>query len=241
MPNKITLLRSPDSPDAYVQAFEEAGFSASCVPVLSFRFPNQKALLEQLQMADARSGVILTSPRAAVALTQAFEDEPGLRVRWEDKAVFVVGPKTAEAVRETGLTPQGETAGDAAMLVERIGAKWEEEHLRFPLLFLSGNRRRDTVPDGLARTGIPVIEQVVYETETRSDVKIDSDTGWLAFFSPSGLEAVEASRVMLTNFRIAAIGPTTAGALSDVGMSPDATAEQPTPSALVDAIKNAER
>lgn len=241
MPTDVALLRSPDSPDAYIQAFEQAGLQASCVPVLSFRFPNQEALVEQLQAAGSRSGLILTSPRAAAALKQAFENEPGHRVLWNDKAVFVVGPKTAEAVRDIGLTPQGQTAGDAAALVESIGAAWDQQCLQLPLLFLSGTRRRDTLPNGLAKTGIPVIEQVVYETKPRSDVQIDSDTRWLAFFSPSGLEAVEASRVMLTHFRIAAIGPTTGQALSDAGMPPEAIAEHPTPSALVDAVKSAEK
>lgn len=241
MPTAVALLRSPDSPDAYVQAFEQAGLSASCVPVLSFRFPNQQALVQQLQVAGTRSGLILTSPRAAAALKQAFEDETGLRVLWNDKTVFVVGPKTAEAARDIGLTPQGQTAGKAAALVESIGAEWDKQRLQLPLLFLSGNRRRDTLTNGLAKTGIPVIEQVVYETKPRSDVQIDSDTRWLAFFSPSGLEAVEASRVTLTNFRIAAIGPTTGQALSDAGMPPDAIAHRPTPSALVDAVASAEK
>jgi uroporphyrinogen-III synthase len=239
MSAEITLLRSPDSPDAYLQAFDEAGLSAACKPVLTFSFPNQDTLTERLKSADVHSGCVLTSPRAVEALRRGFEAEPGLKVLWEDKPVFVVGPKTASEVRSLGLTPQAQTAGDAEALVDSIGAVWDEQNLRSPLLFLSGNRRRDTLPNGLARVGIPVTEQVVYNTETRTDLKIDKGTEWLVFFSPSGLESVEASRISVTSYRHAAIGPTTGDALASAGLTPDAVADRPTPSALVEAIKEA--
>lgn len=240
MPAEITLLRSPDSPDAYLQAFSEAGFSAMCEPALTFSFPYQEKLIERLKAADTHSGLVLTSPRAVSALRRAFEAEGSLKVLWEDKPVFVVGPKTASDMRDLGLAPQAQTAGDAEALVDSIGAVWDEQRLRSPLLFLSGNRRRDTLPNGLAHIGIPVTEQVVYNTETRTDIELDDDTEWLVFFSPSGLESVEASRISVSSYRLAAIGSTTGDALSSAGLTPEAVAERPTPSDLVDAISNAE-
>jgi len=239
MSAKITLLRSPDSPDAYLQAFTEAGLSATCQPVLAFSFPHQEVLIERLKAADVHSGLVLTSPRAVGALRRAFDAEGSLKLLWEDKPVFVVGPKTASEVRGLGLTPQAQAAGDAKALVESIGAVWDEENLRSPLLFLSGNRRRDTLPNGLAHIGIPATEQVVYTTKTRTDIDLDDDTEWLVFFSPSGLESVEASRISVSSYRLAAIGPTTGGALSSAGLTPEAIAKRPTPSALVDAISEA--
>jgi uroporphyrinogen-III synthase len=239
MSAEITLLRSPDSPDAYLQAFDEAGLSATCEPVLSFTFPDQERLIERLESADVHGGLVITSPRAVEALRQAFDAEPGLKVLWEEKPVFVVGPKTASKVRDLDLTPQAQTAGDAEALVESIGAIWDEQSLRSPLLFLSGNRRRDALPNGLVRIGIPVTEHVVYKTHVRTDLDIEDGTEWLVFFSPSGLESVEASRINATSYRRAAIGPTTGDALTGAGLTPDAVAERPTPSALVQAIQEA--
>ena len=239
MSAEITLLRSPDSPDAYLQAFTEAGVSATCQPVLTFSFPYQEMLIERLKAADVHSGLVLTSPRAVGALRRAFDAEESLTLLWKDKPVFVIGPKTASAVRGLGLTPQAQTTGDAETLVENIGAVWSEQNLRSPLLFLSGNRRRDTLPNGLAHIGIPATEQVVYTTQTRADIDLDDDTEWLVFFSPSGLESVEASRILVSSYRLAAIGPTTGDALSRAGLTPEAIAERPTPSALVDAISQA--
>ncbi len=239
MSAEITLLRSPDLPDAYLQAFDETGLSATCQPVLTFSFPYQETLTERLKSADIHSRLVMTSPRAAEALRRVFETEPELKALWEDHPVFVVGPKTASDVRELGLTPQAQTAGDAEALVDRIGAAWDEQNLRSPLLFLSGNRRRDTLLNGLIRIGIPVTEHVVYTTEPRSDLKVGEETEWLVFFSPSGLESVEASRIHVSAYRLAAIGPTTGEALSSAGLSPDAVAKRPTPSSLVEAIQGA--
>jgi uroporphyrinogen-III synthase len=235
----VVLLRSSADPDPYVQAFEAAGWTAACCPVLSFTFTHQEALMDHLETASAYSGLILTSPRAVQALAQAFEKEPALTKLWTDQPVYVVGPKTAERVKELGLEPKAEEAGQAAGLIDKIAASWEKQSMRSPMLFLSGNRRRETIPQGLVKVGIPVAEQEVYETTIRSGIEIPDDATWLTFFSPSGLEAVQTSRVKLNDYRIATIGPTTADALSNAGMPPEAVAETPTPSDLVAAISEA--
>ena len=174
MSAKITLLRSPDSPDAYLQAFTEAGFSATCQPVLMFSFPHQEMLIERLKAADVHSGLVLTSPRAVGALRRAFDAEGSLKLLWEDKPVFVVGPKTASEVRGLGLTPQAQAAGDAEALVESIGAVWDEKNLRSPLLFLSGNRRRDTLPTAW-RTSV-FLPQSRWSTPRRPEPTLTSTT-----------------------------------------------------------------
>ncbi|PEN15206.1 uroporphyrinogen III synthase [Longibacter salinarum] len=236
----VVLLRSCDSPDPYVHAFEELGLTASCCPVLQFDFPNPEQLEQQLNADGKYSGLILTSPRAAHALNRSFDTHPDMRDNWTDRPVFVVGPKTAAAVESAGLTPLGQDAGNAASLVDRIADVWVEKRLRRPLLFLSGNRRRDTIPTGLAAAGIPLAEQEVYQTSTRRDIELPDGVRWLSFFSPSGLEALEASRVMLHNYRLAAIGPTTAQKIRDVGLEPAAVADAPTPDDLARAIVHAD-
>jgi uroporphyrinogen-III synthase len=234
----VVLLRSPDDPDPYLDAFADAGRSAVCEPVLRFRFPHQDVLRECLRRADDYAALVATSPRIGRALHQAFRTDPALRSRWKGRRAYAVGPKTGRWLRKLGLEVTGEHAGTAAALVDRIVSDAPEA----PVLFLSGNRRRETLPEGLRSGGIPFEEQVVYETHTRStlDLPAPSAGGWLVLFSPSGIEALSKAKVPVGAYRLAAIGPTTAGALRDAGHTVAAVAQAPTPEALVQAIRGAE-
>lgn len=238
-PPDVILLRSPDDPDPYVSAFEEVGIRAVCKPVLSFDFPNQDELRDRLRTPDRYGGVVGTSPRVGWALHRIFDDEGTTHTLWEGRTAFAVGPKTADEFRALSFDVQGEVAGTAGELATRIA----ETDPQTPLLFLSGNRRRDALPDGLRAAGIDFEELVVYETRARRDLSLpppDEET-WLAFFSPSGLDAVQqADMGSLDAYRYAAIGPTTASALEEAGLVPEAIAESPMPEALVDAVLKAE-
>jgi uroporphyrinogen-III synthase len=232
----VVLLRSASgADDAYVRAFEAAGFRARCVPVLAFRFPRQAALRDCVAQPDRYAGLIATSPRAVRAIEQAGLDE-AVRPGWADKPAYAVGPKTAAALRALGFAPQGEEAGHAAALASVIATKEK------PYLFLCGNRRRDTLPTALREAGTPYEELIVYETHPRTAIDLPPpDPGdWLVFFSPSGIDAVAAqSAAVVAAYRMAAIGPTTAAALRDHGWPPEAVAEAPAPSPLVAALQEA--
>ena len=209
---------------------------AECVPVLSFTFSHQDELRERLRQPDAYGGLICTSPRAVRALREALAEEEIAATAWLGKKAYAVGPKTASALRALGFVPEGEESGSAAGLASVIASK----NL---LLFLCGNRRRDTLPDAMTEAGTPFEELVVYETHTRTDVTLPErrEGDWLAFFSPSGLNAIEAApNVDPFRYRRAAIGSTTAGALEEKGWHADAVATSPTPAALVAAIQEAE-
>ena len=234
----VVLLRSPDDPDPYLQAFDAAGLEAVCEPVLRFTFPAQEALCTHLRTAAEEVALIATSPRVGRALHQAFRHAPELRARWRGRTVYVVGPKTGRWMRKLGLEVRGEEAGTAAALAHRI----IEDGPDAPLLFLSGNRRRDTLPDALREAGLAFEEQVVYETHARSTLDLPAPDAqpWLVVFSPSGLEALRAAEVPLDAYRVATIGPTTATSLRDAGVTVKAVAAEPTPDALVEAVLDAD-
>lgn len=240
----VILLRSEDEgTDPYVSAFQEAGLQAVCEPVLAFAFPNQSVLRDHLERRDHYAAIIATSPRVASALERLFADHEDLAQRWKGAPAYAVGPKTARRLRDIGLRPRGEDAGDADALANRI----VEDAPESPLLFLCGNRRRDTLPNRLGAADVPFEELVVYETRLRQGLTLPpprrlSGSIWLAFFSPSGLEAVQQSEsVDLSEYRLAAIGSTTGGALGDAGYSVEAVADEPAPDGLVSAILRAKR
>lgn len=234
-PPNVILLRSPDDPDPYVAALGEVGLRGVCRPVLRFVFPADEALRDRLQNRGQYGGLVATSPRAAHALRRIFDPDGTIHKKWETAPAYVVGPKTADQFRDLSFDVRGEKTGSADVLVRLL----RDESPSTPLLFLAGNRRRDTVPDGLRAADIAFEEETVYETQPRTDLTLppaDGDT-WLVFFSPSGLEALQRSGVGgLDDYRIAAIGPTTAAELQAVECTVDAVAEMPSPQHLAQAI-----
>jgi uroporphyrinogen-III synthase len=234
----IILLRSADPSDAYLGACENAGLSAVCEPVLTFRFPAQAELTRHLAATTQYAHLVATSPRAVQTVRDAFASDASLHRAWEGRTAFAVGPKTGSALRDLGLEVQGEASGSANALVDVMASA----SLRGRVLFVSGSRRRDVLPEGLRERGIPFDEVVVYETHVRSNLTLPppSPQRWLVFFSPSGLEAVRhADGVDASAYRLAAIGPTTAGALESAGLEVEAVAPTPGPEPLVAALKRA--
>lgn len=235
-PVDTVLFREATEPDPYEGALAEAGFRPVSIPVLRFDFVNQTALRAALEAPDAYGGLILTSPRAVEALGEVLPWLPAENARWHSRPVFVVGPATAARARRLGFDPEGEASGSAELLADYITRRsWAA-----PLLFLCSNRRRDVLPDRLAAAAVPVEELCVYETHPRTDLDLAAYPGlrWAVFFSPSGIEAaVQARGIDWRQVHKAAIGPTTAEALAARGWSAAAVAAEPTPEALVRALR----
>jgi len=212
---------------------------AVCEPALRFTFPRQDALREHLNRSTDYAALLATSPRAGRAVHQAFRADEACRVAWQGRRAYVVGPKTGRWMRKLGFEVRGEETGSATALGRLIVEDSNDE----PLLFLCGNRRRDALPNALRDAGRAFEELVVYETHPRTtlDLPASEPRPWLVFFSPSGLEAVEGAGEAPVNYRLGAIGPTTAGALREAGHKVDAVAEVPSPEGLVEAIQETER
>lgn len=237
-PPEVILLRSASAPDPYLQALADAGRRAECRPVLAFSFSADAALGQHLERADHYSGLVATSPRAARAVRRVFDDASALHAAWAGRPVYVVGPKTASRFDDLGFQARGAETGDAAQLTAFIA----DDAPGGCLLFLSGSRRRDTLPDGLRAADVAFDELVVYETRLRSDLRLPppSPRRWLVFFSPSGVEAVQRAEAgPLSGYSCAAIGPTTAGALRDAGVEGVAVAQTPSPDGVVRALERA--
>ncbi|WP_176521618.1 uroporphyrinogen-III synthase [Longimonas halophila] len=234
MADSVVLLRHPrGTPDPYEHALAGEGATVQCTPVLAFDIDPPPTLSVLLNRAAAYGALVCTSPRAVQALRQALPPDHPLYAAWANKPTYVVGPRTAGAVSEWGGQPTGAEAGDAAALADRIVADAPGR-----LLFLSGNRRRDTLPRALVEAGQVFDEVEVYRTRLRSNITLPDPPAWLAFFSPSGIEAVRASGYALDAYACAAIGSTTAAALRDEGASVQAVAASPTPDALAAAIRD---
>ncbi|MEO1569882.1 MAG: uroporphyrinogen-III synthase [Bacteroidota bacterium] len=232
---RVLLLRSRDEPlpDRYEAAFEAVGLVATTRAILKFHYLNQ-SLIGAAMQEGGKAAWVFTSPRAVKAFASVSERN-GCRVDPETPA-YAVGDATRMAAERLGFRVVGGESGNAAALADVI-VKHSAEQREHPLIFLSGDRRREVLPKRLRAAGLAVHEITAYRTEVRPPDIAPGDFNAAAWFSPSGVSAVfakasPAKRARWNSLKHAAIGPTTAAALAAVGAPPHVTATAPTPAAL---------
>ncbi len=236
---RVCLLHEPEEGNPFGEVLGAVGFEVVNLPVLEYEYTHVKELREALQRPESYSGLILTSPRAVVALAEQLRWLPSETGSWHTRRIFAVGPRTSGALEALGFSPEGASSGSGEQLAQYIVS----QDIELPLLFLCGNRRRDTVPENLQRAGVAFEELCVYETHLRSDIDLAAvrSANWVVFFSPSGVEAVGAAQLHPDERpRVAAIGDATAEALREAGFDVDAVASHPSPDALATALVHAE-
>jgi len=132
------------------------------------------------ELKTINDNLIFTSQNAVLSLVEnAQELLPKLR----EKNVFCVGLKTKALLEENGFNVIAYT-GYATDLAEIIALIYSKESFTF----LSGNLRRDTLPDFLKEANIKFNEIEVYETHLTPQ-KIKTPLDGILFFSPSGVES----------------------------------------------------
>nr|XP_020647158.1 uroporphyrinogen-III synthase isoform X4 [Pogona vitticeps] len=228
---KVLLLKDPkeseNGPDPYIKELSSHGLEATLIPVLAFEFISLQAFFEKLSHPEQYCGLIFTSPRAveAVKLCLGHNSKEevwknSLRDQWNMKSVYVVGKATAGLVAALGLVPQGEDCGNAEKLSGYICSRIALECLtvyqttQHPSL-------QESLGNYFSQQGIPAS---------------------ITFFSPSGVryclkQILKLSGDLISQIKFAAIGPTTAEAMTAEGISVSCTALSPTPEALTDGLR----
>jgi uroporphyrinogen-III synthase len=115
-----------------------------------------------------------------------------------------------------------------------------KKHKTEKYLFPCSNIRKEEIPEFLSKNGFNYSEMVLYKTVASdlSDLK-EVNYDILAFFSPSGIKS------LFENFpdfkqngtRIAAFGPTTAGAVKEAGLILDIEAPMPNVPSMTGALE----
>ncbi|KAI0655687.1 tetrapyrrole biosynthesis uroporphyrinogen III synthase [Cubamyces menziesii] len=283
---------SEDSgPDKYEEAFRAQGYRAVSVPVLETVHKNLDKLAEVLRrrgtLADGSasySGVIVTSGRACEAwqaVVQELSNGNGTNATdvqessWSTVPFYVVGAATASALSTirtafptSPYAPHnirgGAESGTAEKLAKFILTDLPEAppSASRTLLYLTGDKNRDTLPKILGEGGLKLESLQVYATQGSStfeeDLKaalgeLSAESGerwWIVYFAPSAANAVaptiekhfdlptaESASPKDRRARIACIGPTTATFLrNELHIEVAVVAEKPTPEALGEGI-----
>ncbi|KAF5384036.1 hypothetical protein D9757_006965 [Collybiopsis confluens] len=266
------LLRAPDassSPDIYESAFNSMGTQCSgvCIPVLETVLVNLDRLKEVILGEPKVDGVIMTSARSCEAWKTALGKLDRNKDAWSKMIFFVVGTSTALSLRDIypGLSQiRGEHTGTAKQLAHFILEDLQESTRRKRLLYLTGDKNRDTLSRILNDGHIELEPLQVYGTcgnatfpaelgSALNELEKDAEF-WIIFFAPSVAEFVYPHLQEHFRFRsadsgvsgsdhsplarVAAIGPTTASFLQDnLRIEVDAVADKPNSDALVEAIR----
>ncbi|KAG3263890.1 uroporphyrinogen-III synthase isoform X2 [Ictidomys tridecemlineatus] len=230
---KVLLLKDAKEDDCgqdpYIRELALYGLEATLIPVLSFEFLSLPSFSEKLSHPECYGGLIFTSPRAVEAMELCLKKdnktevwEKSLKETWNAKSVYVVGNATASLVSKIGLDVEGENCGNAEKLAEYICSRIQMESI--------------TVYQTIPHPGIQVNLDSYYSKQ--------GVPASITFFSPSGLtyslkHIQELSGDSIDQIKFAAIGPTTAHALTAKGLPVSCTAESPTPQALAAGIRKA--
>ncbi|TFK27260.1 tetrapyrrole biosynthesis, uroporphyrinogen III synthase [Coprinopsis marcescibilis] len=267
----VLLFREPTagpSQDRYETLFNDAGYTAKCVPVLETVHTNVPELGRTvLRDHEGYSGVVVTSKRSCDAFQEALQGlrgEEGLSkalASWSALPFYVVGEATASAVRNVQMAfkDQGfsavNTLGQASGTGEQLGHFIVKEHPKGgkDLLYLTGDKNRDTVARLLKDGGISFRALQVYETRPLLDFasRLEEavtvlDQGekewWIAYFAPSSaafVAPIARAYPVLASSHIASIGPVTSKFLQhNLGIAIQVTADKPKPEDLLRAISN---
>ncbi|KAF7312340.1 Uroporphyrinogen-III synthase [Mycena indigotica] len=267
--DNILFLRTPDSPDRYETTFSSTGYTTASVSVLETAFVNGESLTQLMRRGSEHSGVIITSGRGCDAwdnaireLQTAFSDLNDLH--WRTIPFYVVGKSSASKLIHTRssypdspfapLDIRGESTGNSEQLAQFITADFSSPPST-PLLYLTGDKNRDTLQEFLHAKGFQLSSFQVYQTQGSStfaqDLKLvveklsNGNIWWIVFFAPSAAAFVvpflrEHFELPSRTARVAAIGPTTFNFLQqELGIKVDAVARKPTPDSLLAAISDA--
>lgn len=264
---------SDKSDDPYSVLLSSAGYAAAFLPVLAHRLHNIERLRGLLPSFGEYSGLVFTSQRAVEAWSEAWAGvSPGTSNEqvwskgWTGLPHYCVGLATASALNRQlpvkaappiELILGAKQSGNAAALADFIVASRSQRPVSSsiqgkPLLYLVGDKTKDTLATLLSRAEIPLGQIQVYETFPCPTLQADiahilhteqggSRFDWTVFFSPSGAKLVLPHISQSAMPKIAAIGPTTRDYLAnEINVPIGAMADAPTPEALVEAIQAAD-
>jgi uroporphyrinogen-III synthase len=247
---KVLVTRPRDQAGAFVQALSQAGYQVFAFPVIEIRPPESYAPLDAaLKALDRYNWVVFTSVNGVEAVWSRL-DALGLSELPASVRLAAIGPKTAEALLKHGqradFVPAEYVAEAILPGLGELDGKW--------ILLPRAEIARKALPEAICAAGGIAHEIAVYRTLPASPDPV----GWAAL--KAGVDVVTlTSPSTVHNFVALArqadldphnlpgkpdfvcIGPITAQAAADEGLSPLLVAEEYTTEGLLRAIQALER
>ena len=200
--NEIPILSTRNLNSELIKRAEERNIIITEVPFIIIESINSVEVQQEIEAAYILdTNIIFTSKNAVDAVGACLDIFPS----WK---IYCIGHATRDHViayfGEEYIAGIADYGDDLAELIIADDVQ--------DAIFFCGNKRRDVLPDKLAKAGINVQEIVVYQNLT-NEVKIDKEYFGVLFFSPSAVESFFAKN-KIGNAVAFAIGNTTAEAIS---------------------------
>ncbi|MDD1750716.1 MAG: uroporphyrinogen-III synthase, partial [Methanothrix sp.] len=242
---KIAIFRPAAQQKESAALAESYGFSPIQAPAISLvKKPLPEDLLERLEKAEC---VAFTS---ANGVKSALES-PAIRRALAEKTIVAIGPKTAMALAETGLTAQVPKEYSSTGLEKMLLGKCRS------ILFLRSAQGSRYLSEGLKAAGIIVDDIALYEVAASGDPRLDElirrarSVDIFAFTSSSTARVlIERARAMglekelreaLAAGTVAVIGKPTAEELARLNVDVDVMPDKFTFEAMLAAIQEKKR
>jgi uroporphyrinogen-III synthase len=246
---RIVITRAAAQSETLGRELAVRGAIPMVFPLVSFAEPEDFASLDAAIAEIQRSDwMILTSAQAVRAVAKRSKELKLTLIRsGKNLRTACVGPVTAEAARQAGLPVEyvAEMHTGAAMAVE-LGRRLQGAKVFLP----RSDRANPDLPAALARQGAAVTEVIAYRTLRPTAVDelnlkqiADGVADAVLFFSPSGVQhfgelfGSEQLRALQDKLAITAVGPVTAKALRETGVSRVVVAEDTTSAAVIEALE----
>jgi uroporphyrinogen-III synthase len=246
---RIVITRAAAQSEAMARELSARGAIPVVLPLVSFAEPEDFAPLDAaIRGVEQFDWMLLTSAQAVRALAKRSEE---LKCRLIGSAsklrIAAVGPVTAEAARRAGLLVEyvSETHNGVG-LANELGERLREKKVFLP----RSDRANPDLPAALKRYGTQVTEVVAYRTlrptstEEQSLKQIaDGAANAVLFFSPSAVHYFaelfggDQLRALQDKLAITAVGPVTAKALRDAGVSRVLVAADTTAAAVIETLE----
>ena len=236
---KSILISQPapsDDKSPYYQLRDKYALKIDFKPFIKVDVVDNKEFRKQKIDILAHTAIIFTSKNA---VDHFFNIAKDMRLEMPaDMKYFCVTEQTANylqkyiVIRKRKIFFGQKTASDLFDMFKK--------HKTEKFLYPCSDIRKDDIPEHLRENGYIFSEAVIYKT-IAEDLKVlkPEEYDIIAFFSPSGVSA------LFTNFpefkqndiRIAALGPTTAKAVKEVGLYLDIEAPLPNVPSMTGALE----
>ena len=246
---KVLITRPRSQAANFAERLRSAGFEPIFFPVIEILpIENNVALDRALSKMSCYEWVVFTSVNAVEVVFNRLSLSLLWRGQSESVNVAAIGPKTAEALKVRGMTPDfvpNEYVAEAILPgLGDLRGKW--------VLLPRAEIARKALPEAIAEAGGIAHEIAVYKTlpaqlDLEGLAALKSGVGWITFTSPSTVQNfVEIVRQqnldpfkLANNPKIACIGPVTEHAAREEGFEVDLVAEKYTTAGLINALSNA--
>ncbi|MCF6138120.1 uroporphyrinogen-III synthase [Pseudalkalibacillus berkeleyi] len=243
---KILITRSEEQALPFVREIEKKGGEALVIPLLSFRLPDDTSNVRQaIHQVDDFQWIVFTSQNAVRFFIQLMNEEKLPISRLQACKIAAIGRKTYHLLKDLGVKVD---FYPSEFVGEQFVTEFKTQTDRSDRVFIPhGNLSRSTIKDSLREFGLDVHDVILYETyfdpkhQTKLREVMDQHIDILTFTSPSTVHfffKIVGEDFSLNDRYTACIGPITANALKEYGISANIIAKEYTIDGLVDSIES---